>query len=221
MKFVCISASNVSKLKHEGASTRAGRIIGELMRQQKPDASFELISLVDSRLEPCIMCAECFRTNRCAHDPAFNELFDRMVEADGLFIVVPHYALIPAKLTIVLEKVQEFAFLHGYNKLPGEFALASKPVGLVVHGGMIESEEVSKYYQRALLEPVSHALKGIGMEVVSLDKGMPEGVVFGIKRMIEPQGICLPEFEHDWSEITGHLSLLTSRMLEAIGSKRN
>jgi len=221
MKFVCISASNVSKIDHEGASAKAGRTIGELIRKQKIDASFELISLIDRRLHPCMMCAECFRTNRCAHDPAFNELFDRMMEADGLFIVVPHYALIPAKLTIVLEKVQEFAFLHGYNKLPGDFALAGKAVGLVVHGGMVESDEVCKYYQRALLEPVSHALKGIGMKVVSLDKGMPEGVVFGIKRMIEPQGRCLPELEHDWAEITGRLSLLTSKMLKAIGSKRN
>jgi len=121
MKFVCISASNVSKMDHDGTSAKVGRTIGEMIRNQKTDAGFELINLMDSRLYPCIMCAKCFRTNRCAHDLAFNELFDKMVKADGLFMVVPHYALIPAKLTIVLEKVQEFAFLHVYNKMSGDF----------------------------------------------------------------------------------------------------
>jgi len=85
---------------------------------------------------------------------------------------------------------------------------------------MVESEEVCKYYQRALLEPLSNALKGVGMEVISLNGEMPEGVVFGVKRMIEPPGRCLPEFEHDWPRITERLSLLTSKMLETIGRKK-
>jgi multimeric flavodoxin WrbA len=191
--------------------------MGELMRRQKPEIEFQSISLVNSQLQPCTMCADCLGIDRCAHDPAFNELFDGMVWADGILLVVPHYALIPAKLTIVLEKLQEFAFLHGYNKLPGDFILAGKPVGLVAHGGMVESEDVIKYYQRALLEPVSNALKGIGMQVVPLDGGMPLGVVFGIRRMIEVKGRFLPEFEHAWPEITERLSLLTGKMLEAIG----
>lgn len=45
---------------------------------------------------------------------------------------------------------------------------------------------VVPYYERALLEPVSNALKGVGMEAVSLNGGMSEGVVFGVKYMIEP-----------------------------------
>lgn len=70
------------------------------------------------------------------------------------------------------------------------------------------------------MEPVSNALKGVGMEVVSLNGGMPEGVIFGVKRMIEPPGRCLPEFERDWPKIIERLSLLTSKMLETIERKK-
>lgn len=129
-------------------------------------------------------------------------------------MVIPHYALIPAKLTIILEKLQEFAYLHSYNELPGPFVLAGKPIGLVVHGGMLENSQVMKHYEKTLLEPVANAVKGVGMRIVQANIDSSKGVVFGIKKTIKPAGKCLPEFEHQWTAITKRLSVLVANMLK-------
>jgi len=216
LSFVCISASNVENLEREGASSRTGQIIGELLHQHAPWADFELVKLVDIGLEPCTMCGRCLGNNQCPYDPSFNQLFSKMIEATGVFIVIPHYASIPAKLAIILEKLQEFAFLHSYNELPGPFVLAGKPVGLVVHGGMVENEQVIKHYEKILLEPVANAVKGVGMQIAAADTGNSKGVIFGTKRMIKPAGKCLPEFEHQWNAITQRLSVLVANMLKMV-----
>lgn len=217
---MCISASNVDNLEREGASNRTGHIIGELLHKRAPWADFELVKLTDIGLEPCTMCGRCLGNNQCPYDPSFNQLFSKIAEATGLFLVVPHYAFVPAKLTIILEKLQEFAFLHSYNELPGPFVLAGKPVGLAVHGGMVENEKVIKEYEQVLLEPVANAMRGAGMQVVAGERGNLDGVVFGIKKVIKPTGKCLPEFEHQWDTITRRLSVLVANMLKVAGAGR-
>lgn len=161
------------------------------------------------------MCGRCLGSNQCPYDPSFNQLFSKMTEATGIFIVAPHYALIPAKLTIILEKLQEFAYLHSYNELPGPFILTGKPVGLVIHGGMLENSKIIKHYEKTLLGPVANAVKGVGMRIVPANANNSKGVVFGIKEIIKPAGKCLPEFEHEWVAITKRLSVLVANMLKA------
>lgn len=40
---------------------------------------------------------------------------NKFIQADGVFFVSPHYAPIPAKLSMLLEKMEEITFLHWWK----------------------------------------------------------------------------------------------------------
>ncbi len=215
MKIICLSCSNVQNNKDTSASTRACHLLADLLHEQAPNGvDVETLALIDYALQPCIMCGECFESWMCIYDKAFNELFARLTAADGWFVVVPHYAPLPAKLMILLEKLQEFSYLHSFNELKAPFPLSGKRIGLVAHGGMEDSDRVVEYYRKALLTPLSGAFAGVGMkEVVAAESGA-HGVAFGIKRLYRRNAHdILPVIEHDWEMVRARLQPLTKEML--------
>ena len=53
----------------------------------------ELVQLFDKRIEPCKGCFACRGRKACIHkDDAFNEVFGKMVEADGIILCSPVYS---------------------------------------------------------------------------------------------------------------------------------
>ncbi|MEW6724081.1 MAG: NAD(P)H-dependent oxidoreductase [Bacillota bacterium] len=62
------------------------------------------------RLRPCQACGHCGRiTGRCAISvDDLAEITARLARADGIIIVSPHYAPIPAKLSALLERLEPF-----------------------------------------------------------------------------------------------------------------
>src|SRR5690606_28356816 len=95
-KFTCISAANIERARHNSASTRTCEMIAGILHDELGDrAEVEIVRLLDYEPVPCRMCGGCFKTLRCAHDPAFNQLFEKLLASDAVFIVSPHYAPIP------------------------------------------------------------------------------------------------------------------------------
>jgi len=156
MKIVCVSASNVRHAGEASTSLRVCRLLGDLIHRHDSGAAVETVRLVDYDLKPCVGCGKCFRVGRCAEDEAFNEVYSRLVGADGLFVVSAHYAPIPARLSMLLEKVEQLAFLPRFHDAERRSPLYRKPVGIVGHGGGIE--EVARCYKGLALDPVANAL---------------------------------------------------------------
>jgi multimeric flavodoxin WrbA len=218
MKITCISASNIEVARQNSASTRACALVGELLAEENlPDLEVDILSLIDFDLIPCRMCGGCVKAGSCIHDEAFNAVYDRLKAADALFLVVPHYAPIPSKVMILLEKLEEMAYLGWVQDPTYPLPLSGKPVGVIGHGG--QGSEALRYYKTALLDPVSGALASVGMKVVSAGEDWPNGVTFGIKSLRKREGSVFVEIEHNWEEVRGKIAPLVRNMAEVLSHK--
>ncbi|HAH95601.1 MAG TPA: hypothetical protein DCL69_01735 [Firmicutes bacterium] len=216
MKVTCLAASNVRGRGPESTSTRVCRLVSELISERVGEkAQLEIVELSGYELQPCVMCGECADTVRCVYDSAFDEIFTKISQSDALFIAVPHYAPIPAKLMMLFEKFQEMAYLHYLTKRKG-YPLVGKKVGIVAHGGQPESEETLAYYVDELLKPVANSLASVGMKITGASADWPLGIVFGIAGMIEPKGKLLPDFTHDWDQIKARVTPLAEAVLTSL-----
>jgi multimeric flavodoxin WrbA len=211
LKILCISAANVLQAKDNSASTKVCRMIEDMLLAQLPGARVETLPLVDLELRFCTMCGDCAETLSCPYDSAFNHVFEQMKQADAIFVVCPHYALIPAKLVLILEKLEEMAYIKYVQRDLKHYPLRSKPVGLVAHGGLC-GEEVDQYYIEGLLEPLAKAFQSCGFKPVSPD-GQNKGVVFGVKGYLPVEGSVFPAMDHDWAEIATRLQPLVAQVV--------
>ncbi len=208
--ILCISASNIVTAKDKSASTKTCQLIGELIEETNPKAfNIRTIKLIDYDLTPCNMCEQCVPSNQCPKDSGFNDIFEAMIEADAMFVVCPHYAPIPSKLMIVLEKLQEIFYLNYCDNKDYKFPLIRKHAAIVAHGGMIESFE--KVYRNNLLTPLKNAFGGIGLQIAKV--GEDFGVVFGAKDFIENDNSITPNISHDWDNIKSIIKPLVDEIL--------
>jgi multimeric flavodoxin WrbA len=215
MKITCISASNVERARQNSASTHACQIVAELVAERNlPGVEVEIIPLLDYDLVPCRMCGQCLKVERCANDEAFTRIYARLIESDAIFVVAPHYATLPAKLVIILEKLQEMTYLRWCADNDYRFTLDRRPVGLIAHGG--QTEEALPYYKTALLDPLAMALASVQMNVVGAGEAWPNGVTFGIKSLAQPPDSVFVDIEHDWSAIRQRITPLVDHVLAAI-----
>ncbi|MEM1507385.1 MAG: flavodoxin family protein [Candidatus Bathyarchaeia archaeon] len=54
-------------------------------------AQTEIIRLADKEIKPCDACLSCRRTGECHIKDDFQEIFDKMVKADGIILASPVY----------------------------------------------------------------------------------------------------------------------------------
>lgn len=54
-------------------------------------AQTEIIRLADKEIKPCDACLSCRRTGECHIKDDFQEVFDKMVKADGIILASPVY----------------------------------------------------------------------------------------------------------------------------------
>jgi len=215
MKFVCISAANIEVARNHSASVRTCQLAGAILEFECPGASVEVVPLIDYDMKPCRMCGECVEKMLCTRDAAFNRVFKKMQSAQGLLVVVPHYAPLPSKLMILLEKMQEIAYLGWCaDEKNFRFPLAGVPLAVIGHGGQTGAEAL-EYYQRALVEPVARAFAGCGLSVVSGGDGMPYGVSFGIQSLTKRPDSIFVDIQHDWAGIRGRIMPLVKNLAAA------
>lgn len=215
MKITCISASNNEPARSQSTSTRTCQMVAELLNESGTPGEFqvETLQLIDYNPKPCVMCGNCFRTYRCQRDPDFNSILDRLCSSDGLFLVVPHYALLPSKVVILFEKFEEMSFLNYSHDLASRFGLQDKPVGLIVHGG--QTSEALPYYRDALLKPLASIASASTLRVINTETDMP-GAVFGIKDIQYPVGEVFCRIEHDWQDVRQRITPLVRSFQTAL-----
>jgi multimeric flavodoxin WrbA len=214
MKVICISASNIKHAGDKSTSLIACKTIDAIIknRLKRKDIIVEIIKLVNAELKPCTGCGDCYGANKCSGDESFNNIYSKIVESDAVFIVSPHYAPIPAKLSILLEKMEQHVFLHWFqdnNYRPAEY---KKPVGIIAHGGGSEKWMLQSY-KEMVLATIANALQTIMMDVVGLDENPTNGVVFPVKEVRKDKNNIFPVQTYDWADIENRLTPLVEKVI--------
>ncbi len=216
MNIVCISASNIKHSGENSTSFKVCRLIQKLInRRESSDIEISIVSLKDFELIPCIGCGGCYKADKCHIDNDFNKVYHFLCKADALFIVSAHYAPIPSKLSMLLEKIEQLAFLKKFNDENYRSPLYGKPVGIVGHGG--GTEGTYKYYKTPVIDSIWNALSyPIEMNVIGIDDEQPRGVIFPVKKVTRVEDSIFPVQEYDWPDIEKRVSPLINNVLEKL-----
>jgi multimeric flavodoxin WrbA len=214
MKLVCISASNIKHAGNKSTSFLVCQIIEKIIKTKlkRNEAQIEIIRLVDAELSPCTGCGKCYKTNRCAAVDDFNNIYTKIAESDAVFIVSPHYAPIPAKLSILLEKMEQPVFLHWFHDNSYKSVVYRKPVGIIAHGGGSD-EWMLHSYKEMVLDTIANALQTVMMDIVGLDDKWLTGVVFPVKTVSKSEKEIFPVQLYDWVDIENRLMPLVEKVI--------
>jgi len=215
MKVICISASNMQHAGDKSTSLIACRIIGKIIktRLKRDDARVDIIRLVDADLSPCAGCGKCFKTSQCSTEDDFNRIYSRIAASDAVFIVSPHYTPIPAKLSMLLEKMEQISFLHWFHDNSHQPRVYKIPAGIIAHGGGSD-EPVLRSYEDMVLNTIANALQTIMMDVVGLNERWPNGIVFPVKEVRKDENEIFPIQLYDWADIENRVTPLVESVME-------
>ena len=215
MRILTISAANIVHAKKESTSLEACLLIEKIIKTRLTgnDMQMENIRLVDTGLSPCTGCGKCFKMNKCWHDDCFNNIYSRIAQSDALFIVSPHYAPIPAKLCMLLEKMEQLSFLNRFQDIGYKPAVYRMPVGIIAHGGG-STEAALHSYKEMVLDTIANALRTVMMDVVGLDEEWPTGVAFPAKEVLRDEDEIFPVQLYDWADIEERLAPLVLKVVE-------
>ena len=133
--------------------------------------------------------------------------------SDGLFLVSPHYAPIPAKLSMVLEKMEEITFLHWWKDNTYQSEVYHLPVGIISHGG--GSDWALNSYKAMVNDTIANALDTIQCKVIPHNSQWNTGISFPVQRVLEKDDI-FPIQEYDWHLIMRKLTEYTEMVLKEI-----
>jgi len=216
MKLLCISCSNVLHKKDESASLKVCDLIQEIVQDQEKPVQVETLRLVDYELSNCIFCGRCLEQGQCIYDDAFNQIYQEMQESDGLVLVVPFYSVVPSKLTMIMEKVNQIYYTTWLKNPDQTFSLGGKKAAIIAHGGSIlqDNPQAQKAYQDLLLKPLNYSLASFGFDVVGLDGDDVKGVVFGVEGYDSRDDAVFPDMVHNWSAIKDTIAPLVSQLVQ-------
>lgn len=214
MIVTCISASNIKHAGDNSTSTKVCYLLNDMLKAKEGNSiEVQIIRLVDYEMNPCIGCGKCYKKNECIHDDSFNDIYSKVIKSDGLFIVAAHYAPIPSKLSILLEKMEQIAFLPRFHNDDDRSPLYKKPVGIIGHGG--GTEEIIKGYKGVVLNTIANALSfPIEMDIVGESDEWPNGIVFPIKEVIKDKESIFPIQNYDWEDIKARIRPLFDNVIE-------
>ena len=92
---------------------------------------FDFIRMADTNISYCTACGGCWDKKECVIDDDFKSILQRLIEADAIFLIVPVYALIPAKFTALLERLTSWQ--HGTLSGGENNPLLGKKVGIFTY----------------------------------------------------------------------------------------
>lgn len=208
-KLICISAANI-RHKPRGTSYQICELVRHMATEINPGITCEIIPLVNYDFSPCIGCGICYKAGQCYSNDDFNHVLDSVNRADGLVIVSPHYAPIPSKLAMFLEKAEQIAFLPRFHDDSRRSLLYGKPVGIIGHGG--GTEEIMKGYETVVLRTIANALMyPIDMDIVRI--GSVPGVIFPVAEVQRKTDILFPLQEYDMEDIKKRITPLVKEVL--------
>jgi multimeric flavodoxin WrbA len=131
MKILAISCSPRKEGNTEILLNRA------LEGAQKEGADTELFSVINKSIAPCNACMTCITNRECVINDDMSDLYDKMLEADGIIFGTPVYFYnMTAQCKAIVDRT--IALNHP------EKNLANKVGGIVVVGGSLGNIDVIK-----------------------------------------------------------------------------
>jgi hypothetical protein len=214
MHLICVSASNILHAHDCSTSLKICHLIQKIVAENlKSSPLIDIITLIDYELKPCIGCGTCFTQGTCMHDPVFNGLYTRLTGADGIFVISAHYTPIPAKLCMLLEKIEQLAFLPRFHDDMKHSPLYRLPVGIIGHGG--GTEDIIEAYKSIVLDTIANALSWpVEMKIVKC--GQDNGVVVPVRNVRHSLDSIFPVQEYDWDDIEHRIRPLVNSVLDCI-----
>lgn len=210
MKIICICAGNILHSGRQGVSMLICQKVADFL--QKYDVVCETLDLRAYGLTPCVGCGGCFTTKRCCRDEDFNQIYEKLISASGALVVSPHYAPIPAKLCMLLEKMEEVAFLHWWKNSAYHAETHGLPVGIISHGG--GGEWALKSYKAMVNDTIANALDTIQCKVIPYSREWDTGISLPVKQVVQGEGM-FPIQQYDWVKLDPLLESYVKLILQA------
>jgi multimeric flavodoxin WrbA len=146
-------------------------LLGEALRGAKAEgAEVELYSVSGKNIQPCDGCRTCFREDSCRIDDDMQELYEKLLAADGIIFGTPVYFFrLTAQGKAVIDRT------YAFNR--PEKSLANKVGGVIAVAGSIGVVDAVKdlyFYmvtQRMLPANYVAAYGGAKGDVNKLEKG--------------------------------------------------
>lgn len=211
MNAICISASNILNSSNESTSYKFCKKIAEVLDQN--GISCKILDLRRYDLSPCIGCGKCFESKRCCRDNAFNSIYNEIAKANCVFFVSPHYAPIPAKLSMLLEKMEEITFLHWWKDNTYKSEMYNIPAGIVSHGG--GSDWALTSYKAMVNDTIANALDTIQCKVIPYNNEWNTGISIPVHEVKEENSI-FPVQVYDWNAIEEKIQDYVNCVIQAI-----
>ena len=196
MKITCISGSNILNSKAESTSLQLCEIIAQTAARKH--ISCEIIDLRSYAFSPCTGCGCCYNTRRCHMDAGFNEIYEKLTLSDCIFFISPHYAPIPAKVSMLLEKMEQITFLHWWKDNCYGSELYHLHAGMSSHGG--GAQWARQTYKAMVIDTLATALETIPCRVIPFDSEWNTGISLPISKIEETDSI-FPVQKYDWDSI--------------------
>jgi len=159
VKVLCISASNDFKdgVKETSSFIICRRVIDKI-RNGMPQADCSILELKKYMPKPCTNCQKCIDSSRCvAGDDDFNKIYEQILGCDVLFIVSPHYAPIPAKLCMIMEKMESITFNPWLRDNSYKSDIVGIPTGVISHGAA-GADWALREYEKVVNYPIANFL---------------------------------------------------------------
>jgi multimeric flavodoxin WrbA len=171
----------------------------------------EIVDLRTYKLQPCNGCGKCFETHRCIFDAAFNSIYEKVIHSNLVFIVSPHYAPIPAKLSMLLEKMEQITFLHWAYDSSYKSEVYGIPTGIISHGG--GSDWALSSYKAMVNDTIANALDTIQLKLIPYSKEWNTGISVPVAKVINNREDIFPKQEYEWDKIKDKITKYVSRIV--------
>ena len=104
-------------------------LVSEALKEaQKNGAETEIIRTTDMQIQPCDGCAHCHKEGKCRIDDDMQELYKKMLEADGVILGSPVYFWsVSGQAKLLMDRT--YALRYPYHRLQ------NKPAGAIVVAG--------------------------------------------------------------------------------------
>jgi multimeric flavodoxin WrbA len=87
-------------------------------------AQTELFVIAGKQISPCMGCNKCRETKKCVIEDDMQELYDKIIEADGIVVGTPvYYYGVTAQCKIIIDRTIAIAPING-NKIGGIVTVA-------------------------------------------------------------------------------------------------
>jgi len=120
-------------------------------------ARTELVDLYKLRIEYCTACGTCYATGECTLIDDFPELFDKLMDADGVVLGAPNYIdSVPAPMKAVFDRVADAIHCQMFS---GKYGCS------VCTAGGSGQDEVMGYMNHVLTNLGATVVGGVGVAI--------------------------------------------------------